>query len=130
MNASLSEKRKVVCALEINGKDYKRLTANTKGQAEKIAERLRLETEAQLAKSQTDVEYNVAVDEYLTTYCGLVPVNGERCIVRQRSKKRPRIATLSFGMMQDFFEGRFMLDIDPPLITEYVNCRREQVYQR
>ena len=113
---------------KINGKDYKRLTtANTKGQAEKIAERLRLETEAQLAKSQTDVEYNVAVDEYLTTYCGLVPVNGERVYRAAAVKEKTayRYAT-SFGMMQDFFEGRFMLDIDPPLITEYVEYRREQ----
>ena len=113
---------------KINGKDYKRLTtANTKTQAEKLAERYRLETESQLLKAQSDIEYDVAVDKYLTKYCGL-PVVGTERVFRPAAVKEGTADRylVSFNMMHDFFTGRYMLDIDPPVISEFVEYRREQ----
>jgi site-specific recombinase XerD len=112
---------------KINGKTYRKVTdATSEIEANKICEQRRQETLQQLAKSASDVEYDVAMAEFLTNYCGLSDQDGylqyRPAAVKRSTAER---YLTSSRMLHPFFSGRFLLDIEPYVISEYVEYRRE-----
>lgn len=114
---------------QIDGIKYRKATdATSKREAERIAEKLRNETQSNLEKRAVDVSYAEAMLQFLDDYCGLNINQYGEVVFRQRRVAEgtaDRYYTSS-RKLTPFFGEMYLSEIETTDIKEYVNYRREQ----